>query len=236
MKIQGSKFKKSVFLLFAFYFLFSATNSVSAQTAPQFLFSWRARTFAPSWYQGKILPTNKTPVDASFELISNGKPVDLSKTKIRWYVNDTLLKNEVNGLGIKKITFFTPDYAGGSSIVKIVLPEYPSSGEQPAYVAEIPVVSPDVVIDAPYADNKVGLGQSFLRAIPFFFSNSLANLSIEWLVNNRAPNSSDGDPFLLGLNVDPQTAPGELIDISISLKNLLNAMDFASKNINLTVK
>jgi len=237
MKISDLKFKISLILLSTFYFLllFNFSFAQTIPAVPQFLVNWQARTFVPSWYAGKILPTNQTPVDVFLEVVVNGKQYDLSNTKIRWYINDTLFKNEANGMGIKKITFFAPDYAGGSTAVRIQLFDYPSGGTPPEYTIIIPVVAPEAIISAPYPNNSIGVGSSFLRATPFFFSGKTNNLSVAWNVDGQAANSLDGDPFLLNLNVDQNIISGKIVNIAVSFKNLFKQVDFANGNINLTV-
>src|SRR3989338_8026257 len=126
MNMLNLKLKTLIFLIVVFVFLI--LNSVDAQTAlPQFLVSWQAQSYAPARYQGKIFPTKGTPIVISFELIDNGKIVDLSKTAVRWYINDELVKNEDNGLGIKSLQFNLPDYAGQETEIRIAIPDYKGS-------------------------------------------------------------------------------------------------------------
>ena len=96
------------------FFLFGAVfllNIPTTSAAPQFWFSWQAGNYAPSWYQGKVLPIVGSPITVNFELIDNGQIADISQNKIRWYVNDRLIINETNGLGIQSARFRIPDYA-----------------------------------------------------------------------------------------------------------------------------
>ena len=52
-----------------------------AQNAPQFMVSWQADSYAPSWYQGKIFPVHGSRIKIGFELTDNGKIIDLSKIR-----------------------------------------------------------------------------------------------------------------------------------------------------------
>jgi len=219
-----------------FYFLFSIFYLADAQISPQFLISWQAENYAPNWYQGKILPTKGTPVEINFELIDNGKIADLSKTKVRWYVNDELVKNEDNGLGIKKIKIIIPDYAGQETEITITVVNY-KGGEQLDKIIKIPVVRPEAVINVPYPDGKIGYGVSVLEALPFFFNiSNLAGLSVDWSASEQQAETGAINPWQLNLEVDPAAPPGFALRISATIKSFLNQMEFANKEINLLIK
>jgi len=236
MTNYNSKFKTSILIISIFYFLFSIFCVADAQASPQFLVSWRAQNYAPSWYPGKILPANKTPIEISFELIDNGKLADLSKTKVRWYINDNLIKNENDGLGIKKIKFNIPDYAGNETEVRIIVVDY-LGGEQIDKIIAIPTVSPETVIEAPYLNGEIGVGTSNFRALPFFFNiTNLNNLSVEWSANEQKSEGFFDNPWLLNLNIDSKTPLGTEIRLSALVKNPSKELEFASKNINLVIK
>jgi len=223
------------FLFVIFIFTFSFLHFSKAQTSPQFLVSWQAQSYVPSWYQGKILPVYKGPMEISFELIDNGKLADLSQTKIRWYVDDKLIKNEADGLGIKSLKFNIPDYAGYETAVRIAVVDYKSGGLLDKIIT-IPVVGPEAVINAPYPDGKIRTGSSIFNLIPFFFNMAdISNLSVDWSVNDQKPEGTSS-PYLLNLNIGLDTPKDTPINISVSVKNLLNDLEFASKNIQLQIK
>lgn len=204
--------------------------------SPQFLVSWRAQNYVPSWYQGKILPINGTPIEISFELIDNTKLVDLSKTKIRWYVNDKLIKNEENGLGIKSLKFTIPDYSGNDTEVRITIVGYRGS-DTLDQIIRIPVVGPEVVINAPYPDAKISVGSSIFQAMPFFFNiKNRDNLTIEWSANGQKAESASGDPWELKLNIDSHTPSGFAVRLSATVQNILNQLETATRSIQLQIK
>lgn len=237
MRNHNSKIKISVFLLSTFCFLFSIF-SANAQTAPQFLISWKADSYAPNWYQGKVFPTRGSRVEVAFELIDNGKVADISKTKVRWYVNDRLVLNEKNGLGIKTHSFRVVDYPGQDVEIRIVVVDY-KNGDQLSDLIIIPVAHSEAIIDAPYAGRKIGNisnNKHSFSVYPFFFNVSdLSKLSFKWLVNNR-PAESGGSAEKLDLSVDPLAPSGFEIDISAKINNLSNEIEFASKNIKVIIK
>lgn len=236
MRIYNLKFKNLILIVSISYLVFSVFNLVDAQSSPQFLVSWQAESYAPSWYQGKILAINGTPIEISFELIDNGKIADLSKTKVRWYVNDKLVKNENDGLGIKSLKITVPDYAGQETEIRIAVVDY-KGGETLDKVITIPVVNPEAVINAPYPDRKISTGPSIFQAIPFFFNTkNLTNLLIEWSANEQKTEGLTGNPYLLNLNIGPETPKDTEIKISVLVKSLLNQLEFANKSIQLQIK
>lgn len=232
---QAGKLKISVIFIFSiFYFLFSII-SASAQTAPQFLITWRSHNYAPSWYQGKVLATRGSWVDVSFDLIDNGKIVDLSKKKIRWYVNDDLRRNEDDGLGIKNYYFGVDDYARDDIEVRIVVVDYAEN--EIGQMVIIPLANPEAVIDAPYSGNRVPSGTSIFKAYPFFFDiNDLSKLSFDWMVNGRPAESASENADALKLNIDKLAPSGFGIDVRATIKNLADEMEFAGGNVKLEIK
>lgn len=228
---------KIMFLIPVFIaFCLFLPNFSCAQSTPQFLISWEAKNYVPDWYSGKILPTAKTNVEISFELIDNGKPVDLSGVKVRWYINDKLVKNENNGLGIKKINFITPNYFNQEAEIRIAVVDYANVGFIDKLI-DIPVVRPEAVINAPYADNKIKTGGSIFELFLFFFTtNNKENFSIQWSVLDKKPKSQKDDPFKLDLNVDSQIPVDSVINLSVVVNNIVKTLESAVKIINLTVK
>lgn len=221
-----------VILIFTFSFL----NFADAQTTePQFLVSWQAKTYAPSWYQGKVFPVKGASVEVNFELIDNGKIADLSKEKVRWYINDKLEKNEYSGFGIKSLRFSTRDYPGQITEVRIEIFHY-KDGDVIGKIVEIPSVRPEIVIDSPYSDNKINIGLSVFKAFPFFFNvKNLDSLSTEWSAMGQRSEGS-GNPWQLNLNIDQKAPKGMEVGLSISVKNLLEEMEFGGKNLKLQIK
>ena len=228
------KLKTLIFLIVVFVFLI--LNSVDAQTAlPQFMVSWQAQSYAPPWYQGKIFPTKGTPIVISFELIDNGKIVDLSKTAVRWYINDELVKNEDSGLGIKSLQFNMPDYAGQETEIRIAIPDY--KGNQLDSIIRIPSKAPEVVIKNVYPEGRIQTGDNLFEAIPYFFNvNNLNNLSIDWFANSEKTDSYADNPWLLKLSIDQQAPTGYEVNLRAAVSNLLNQLEFAARDLKLQIK
>ena len=226
--MKNCKFKIFTFLLSTCYLLL-ATISASAQTTSQFLVSWQAESYVPSWYQGKVLATKGSAIKVSFELIDSGKIVNLSKKKVRWYINDKLVQNENNGLGLKFYSFIADDYPGQDTEIRITIVDY--KDEVLDKIIVIPIVSSEAVIDAPYPNREIKSGKNSFFAYPFFFNiKDLNKLSFEWLVDNQAAEAGDNSA-ILDLNVDSLAPKGFGINVKLTIKNLLDELSFASKNI-----
>jgi len=241
MSNQFQMTKCQKFLIFGLLVLFviwilTFGFSAHAQSKPQFLVSWQAEDYAPYWYAGKILAINSTPVSIGFELIDNGKIADLSKTIVRWYVNDKLILNEDNGLGIKSLKINIPDYNGQQTEIRIAVVGYGKTGFIDKLI-EIPVAGPEAVINAPYPEGGIKTGASVLSLFPFFFNvKDLSNLAVNWSVSGQPLNNSTGNPFILNLNVGSETPANTTIAVSVSIKNKLKDLEFASQNMNLIIR
>ncbi len=213
--------------------MFFASANAQVTSAPQFMVSWQANSSAPSWYRGKIFPTTGSGITVKFELVDSGKIVDLSKTPVRWYVNNNLKLNEANALGIKSYSFITNDYTGNDINIRISIPNY--NGSVLDNVLTIPIVSPEVVINAPFPGKTIMPGKLNLEAIPFFFNaGSINNLSFSWNANGQ-PTSGTANP-LLNLNIDPGTPQGTSVNLSVVVKNITNELEAASKNLQLITR
>jgi len=221
--------------IFVFCFIIFGLQSASAQTAVQFLTSWQAYNYAPSWYQGKVFPTKGTSVEIGFELLDKGKIADLSETKVRWYVNERLAANEDDGLGLKNLKITVPDYPGHETNVRIAIVNYLGGDTLYKNIA-IPIVSPEAIIESPCVGGKIGFGESVFKAIPFFFNvEDTGELLIEWSSEQEVKDQS-AESWFLGLNIEPTTPSGATINLSAKIKNILNELEFAVKSFQVQVK
>lgn len=231
MQNHDSKFKILVFLLSILYFLFSIPVFAAN---PQFLVSWKAESYVPAWYGGKVFPAKGSPVIVSFELVDNGKITDLSRTVVRWYVNGKLVKNEKDGLGIKSLSLTAPGYGGQEVEVRITLPDY--RGTTLDQIARIPVKSPEVIIDGRFGARPIQAGDNSFEAMPFFFNaKNLDGLSFNWLANGQTAQANSDTPWLLNLNIDSSVPSGFPINLRLIVQNSLNQMEFSSRDIQLQV-
>lgn len=198
--------------MLCFGFGFLHTNA-----ATEFMTNWEAKTYTPEWYTGKAFPTFQSFITVGFELIENGKIADLSKTGVRWYVDDVLYKNEINGLGIKNFTIYNQKYGGDTTSIKIVIPSY--KGAVLEKTIAIPVKNPEVVIDAPFFEKRATRQAHDLFAWPFYFNAASKDLlNIEWRAEGGAAQAAKvGDAFKL--SIDRDVEEGTRYKIEAFIKN-----------------
>ena len=95
---------------------------------------------------------------------------------------------------------------------------------------------PEVVIDAPYPDNQVGIGENFLTALLYFFNlDNASQGAINWSANGADSQGLANNPEILNLDtkdLDSNTP----INLQASARNLLNPFEIAVKIINLATK
>ena len=213
----------------AFLLLFSLF--VNAQTAPSLIVTWQAENYAPSGYEGVILPTRGTAVRAALALIDAGKIQDLSKKEIRWFTGRELIKS---GLGAVEIEFRTPELATGDIALKAVVRNYKNADWEG--LTAVPVAEPEIVIDAPYPERKIAAGLNVFKALPYFFNiNDVIQLVFSWTANGLKAESGSEEPDRLNLETSLGRS-GDEVNLSVAVLNSLNPLQFASQSLNLTIK
>lgn len=209
--------------------LFINVSFVSAQTAaPQFLVTWNAQSYVPPNYQGKTFPTNGSPVIVSFELVSQGKAIDLSGQTINWYLDGDFFSG---GIGIQSINFNAVAPAGTEHSVNIQLPDY--QGEFLTKTINIPVLQSQAVIEAPFPGKIFSASNLQLIARPYFFNiGDPSTLIFSWEVNGANPTNAD-QPDTLNLNLKPNLPSDFFLNIDLSIKNPNDENEQADQNISL---
>ncbi len=203
-----------------------------AFAASQFMVTWEADSYVPGWYSGKALPTRNSLIRVAFELIDNGKPVNLSKSIVRWYVNDELVRNEAHGLGITAYQFKTSDYPGNETEVRISIPNY--KGSSVDKILRIPVAHPEVIIQGGRMDGTLGRGETMFRGFPFFFNiRNLSNLRFAWTAANQGSEGSEDSPWDFSLSIPESVPLGTPIEIGLTAQN--NASPLEMGNISKTM-
>ncbi|MEK7180844.1 MAG: hypothetical protein AAB738_00730 [Patescibacteria group bacterium] len=220
-------FRTALAIIFLAGSLFYGLINVRAQaTEPEFMFTWKARSYAPAEFSGKILPTDKSSITVSFEMIDRGRIVNLSKNDIYWYVNDDFFKG---GAGLQEITFRASGV--GRQVARITVNDY--LGQTLIKSVEILSVKPEVVIPVPFPGGKLRDSRVWFEALPYFFNTKNPdNLGFEWKINDQSPEAS-GDPKVLNVTFRQIPVQGTTISISLNVKNPRNIFEMASKNITL---
>ena len=207
-----------VVLLFVAPFLGARAQSSSAQM----YITWKAQTYIPPIYTGKTLPTAGSRVTASVFVVQNGKLLDLSGKTIYWYMNDEFIEGGANQ---QTVEFRVPKEKNDT--VAEIMVRLPDTAGGLVNTIDIPIVSPQVAIDAPFPRNAVA-GPSFrVRARAYFFNTpSPAFLDYAWITNGKEP--SPEDPEDLSIAVDPGSTPGLPINIGLTVRNPISFIELAS--------
>lgn len=216
-------------LLFTAY-LFSPLKA-EAQRETDFLISWQARNYAPPSYLGRLLPARKTILEAAVELTENGRLVNLSGNEIRWFFDGQLQKS---GIGMKTVFFVIPDFIpAGDHELEVTVIGF--RGRNLEKKIELPIVEPEVVIDAPYVHGKIAAGLNNFYALPYYFNISRPiQLIFNWAANNQSITEAGGGSDLLTLDTSTGRS-GQPISLRLEALSKINQLEVASRLINLAI-
>lgn len=202
-------------LAVGFFIFGGATARAQTANAPQFLLTWQATgSYVPPGYQGKALPNLISTINASMELIQNGKPVDLSDQTIYWYQNDILIGG---GTGTRHISFTSFGGAPNFITLKVELPSY--NGGLLLHEIQIPIVQPKAVIGAQHPSGQFSGNPLTLQATPYFFNvTDPSSLSYIWSVDGVTATAAE-NPNVLQVNLGANTAPGTVFAVNLTITN-----------------
>lgn len=215
--------KEKIFLWVVVGTMFASTFCLTARAqsaTPQMVITWQAYgSYIPAKYLDKALPNQESKLAASLEIISNGRPVDLSGQAIYWYLNDTLIGN---GIGKQYIVFSPFGTAPAFLVLKAELPNY--NGTSLIHQVQIPLVGPKTVIEAPHPTGQSSGNPIMLQGTPYFFyASDPSSLSYVWSVNGRIATTTE-DPETLQMNLDPGTPSGISLNVSLVITNQSGTM------------
>ncbi len=203
-----------------------------AQTAADidFITSWRARSYVEPTYLGRVLPTYGTPVEVSFEMLENNKPVNLSNQIINWVVDNAPFRS---GPGLQNITFpADPLQAGSEHVVKIAVTDY--KGSDRTRLVRIPIRRPEAVIKTPFTRGEAGPGTYELKTRLFYWNITNPNdLAYIWSSNGEGAGDAAGPNIIL--TISPQAQPYPL-RLSLNIRSRANDLETATINLSLVVK
>lgn len=202
----------------------------SFATGEEFFITWKADSYAPYFYKGKILPTNNTNVTVFFELLVGAVVSDLSSTNISWYLDNIFYQS---GLGLKTISFKVDPLKREDYLVKISLRKG-AKGEILEKTIIIPIVEPETVIDAPYPNKTIPVGVNLLRGLLYFFNiRGVEDVDLEWLIDNQlATEGVKGDI----LKLSTPTLGSRLSTIKFSAKNKYSDLESATRVVSFIFK
>ncbi len=231
--------KSSKFLIFSLVIIFSFLISrESFAVEPNFLVSWTSKNYVPSWFEGKKFPVNQSQITVNIEMISNnlatkGKLIDLKNSEIRWYIDGEYYDS---GNGLKSINFINKEFFGTSLDVKLSVEYLDDSNNETYFVNKyfsIPIYNPEVSIKSKQQDNFISKDNELeFEAVPFFFNSPINLLKFNWEVDGNIVDSKDSS-LIIKSNSD---IPKDSIFVSLSVSNIINSLEQATKSIVLKVK
>jgi len=200
----------------------------TAPGVPKLFLTWSSNTYVPPGFVGKIMPTANSQITTSVELIDDGKPINLSKQNVYWYVNNNFLSG---GIGMQNITFRAPEATGGAIDLRVEVPNY-SKGSQLKTIG-VPIVAPEAVIEMPFPYGKFSSSPLQLVGQPYFFNaGTLSKLIMSWNVNGQTPTGAE-NPQNLNVKFGQTMQPGSTLSVSLSIKNITNQYESALKTVTL---
>jgi hypothetical protein len=205
-------------------------RGAAGQSAPaEMHITWRAHTYVPPTYAGKPLPTAGSRVTASVFVTQNGKFIDLVGKTIYWYLNDEFIEG---GADQQTVEFRLPKDKNGT--IADLMVRLPNTAGGLVNTIDIPIIAPQVAIDAPFPRGVVA-GDAFrVRARAYFFNTpSPAFLDYRWTVNGKEPPPED--PENLSVAIEPGGAPGTSILVNLNLRNPVSFIEFAGQSKTLTL-
>ena len=205
-------------------FLLSTKAVSQAQTGSNAIIlpTWRAESYAPQDFFGKILPAKGSRVTMSFDVVENGKVLEISGKTVYWHFNNKLI---TTGRGIQSVTMRAPT---GNMSIRIEVADISSGSVFSSFV--VPVVSPEAVIErrSPY---QAFSSRSFeVRALPYFFNvNDSSLLVFDWKINGVAPTSAQ-NPTSLTVGVgDGEVKQGSSVAVRLIVRNPVDIYESASR-------
>ena len=219
----------TVLSILSISFVFLSLLNTRAQAEPQFLITWKTQTYTPAAFTGKVLAGASSPLTVAFEIIENGKLVDLSRQTIYWYLDNNFVRG---GEGVQSLSIIADKRAaGGSQALRIQLPSF--RGNLLIKAVDVPIVRPEVVVEAPFPQGKISGAQVKLFGQPYFFNvKSLADLNFSWTAAGQSPANSN-EPENLVINLGENIPSGTSFSVNLSIRNPNNIFEAAAKTINL---
>lgn len=213
--------------------LIFCAHSVFAKD-PDFLVSWEAQTTIPQGYSGKAYPTEGADIRIGFEVIKDGKIIDISKQEVRWYIGTKMI---TKGIGMQSIILKNNEFSGNDILMKFSVNLYDEEEGGFSFVEKrfnIPVVEPQVVIENSLFSKNISTNSKiFLNAKPFFFKSQ--NLRIQWAVNGSSISKEENQSASFILDTG-NVASGSRVNAKATITNIENKGDSASKRIDLYIQ
>jgi len=207
---------KNIAIGFFFIFVivaFATLTGVAQVEQPEFLITWRAQSYAPPEFDGKLLPAPFSPIVATFEILVGGSFLDLSGENINWYLDGKLLDR---GVGVQTVAFRAGADAGTRHDLRIQINGFQGKDKIAVKTIEIPIARPQAIIEAPFPENNFSTRTTRVKGRPYFFNvQNLSNLSFAWEVNGETPTDFK-NPDLLSISL--AELPDDKAELRVNLK------------------
>jgi hypothetical protein len=188
--------------------------SVNPKPDAEILLTWKANNYTPPTYKGKAIPSGRTAIIASMQLIDNGEIVDVSDRKIIWYVNNEFYES---GLGLQTIQTGTPKFPGEIVFIRAEIQNY--KNQNLLKTVEIKTVRPEIIIETSYPNNTTFERVLTAYANPYFFNvKNAKDLVYKWTVNEQEAQSTE-NPQVLTIGLSEEAKNDLRLDIVLSATN-----------------
>lgn len=215
--------RKYIFILSLF--LFWPLNSFGATSEPFLYLTWKAKSYVPNDYLGKILPGASSPILVSLEAFENGKVADISNSQIKWYVDGELSATTVG----KKSFDLRTSHSPSSGVILVRANITNKWDRQYSKEVSIPVSPPVVILKSNYLSRSFGDNKISISAYPYFFgTNSLSDLIFAWKVNGQPVNSAE-NPQIIDVSFNKDADPGSTITVEGAVSNPSGVRESAFK-------
>lgn len=192
---------------------------------PRIVITWSAESYTPDAYRGRILPTATSRITASFMLVDKGNIIDVAGRTVYWYLNSSLISTQ---RGAQTVTFSAPEVVRDTMILRVEVPDY--LGQFVVKTIEIPVVKPEIVIEAPYAGGAISSSEVTVRAQAYFFNiASVLPLVFSWRINGNPPDVQE-NPETLTVRIPEEIPNNYRLNLELRAQIPGKILSNASKN------
>ena len=188
-------------------------------------FNFESNSYIPPSFSGKNIPAKLAEANVFLEVLKDGRPLDLSKNKISWYLNNSLKSSAV---GQNIFNFKDESSISIKNSVRAIISGVKEDGGSLTGEIDIPISAPLLILTPP-AFLEAGKENS-ITATPFFFNvSSLNNLIFSWRVNSEEVlENSNGRPDALSLFIEESSINNQPVLVSVSAVNKTNILEKAS--------
>lgn len=209
--------------------LIGGSVAFAQQTPPpanELMLSWRSNGFAPGGYSGRVAAAGGGAVLLTAEVLVAGRPADLSKYEIRWYVNEELYES---GVGLQTTSYNVAPLHQDSIDVRVEIIGSPFSTTLGNI--SVPLTDPRAVIERRTGTGLHAGPNEFTAAAYSFNVTNPNDLLFNWRINGDVPQAAD-DPerLIIGFDGIPQST----FTIELAISHPQNEEEVAGASIRMS--